>query len=237
MAKLFLQNGIHVNVEKPMTVTVAEAEELLAIAKQNNLILCVGHSERFNPAFRAVQGLVKKPVHIDLQRHASFKPRGSDVSVAHDLMIHDMDLAISLDSTPCKIVHAVGGKVLTKTLDWADCDLEFASGATAHISVSRMAPQMTRFMKVSDGHRAYEANLQTGDYAVLTPSKTEVGFSVEQKNAGKGDNLLLETEAFIRAVLGEADPVITGRHGLEALRLVEEVVKRIEHAGDSGRKL
>jgi predicted dehydrogenase len=227
MAKLFLQNGIHVNVEKPMTVKVSEAQELLALAKSKGLVLCVGHSERFNPAYRALKEIVQKPVHMDLQRHASFKSRGSDVSVVHDLMIHDLDLAISMDPSACKITRAVGGVMMTKTLDWADCGLKFASGATAHISVSRMAPQMTRAMKVFDAERAYEANLQTGDLAVMTPSKTELGFVVEQKNCGKGDNLLLETEAFFRAVLGEAAPIITGEHGLEALRLVEEVVSSI----------
>ena len=227
IAKFFLLNKVHVNVEKPMTVTVEQGAELIALAKQNNLVLCVGHSERFNPAFQQLKSLTKNVRHIDLQRHAPYKSRGADVSVVHDLMIHDLDLALNLDSSAVRIIDVEGGALVSPTLDWANCKLQFESGATAHISVSRMAPLMTRAMKVIDSNQVLEANLQTGDLSVMSPTAGAIGFNIETKNCGKGDNLLLETQSYFRAVLKESKAVITGDDGLKALQLAEQIVQKI----------
>ncbi len=227
MAKLFLENGIHVNVEKPMTVTTVEAETLVAMAKAKKLTLCVGHSERFNPAFQAMKSEIKKISHMDLQRHAPYKSRGAEVSVVHDLMIHDIDLALSLDSSSCQVIRAEGGALLSKTLDWANADLHFSSGATAHISVSRMAPQMTRVLKVIEASCCHEVNFQTGDWSLLSPTTPDLGLKIEVKNCGKGDNLKLETEAYFQAVLNQAPSAITGEDGRRALRIVEQVIAKV----------
>jgi predicted dehydrogenase len=142
-------------------------------------------------------------------------------------MIHDLDLAMSLDSSACQVVDAQGGTVLSQTLDWANCKLQFASGTTANISVSRVAPQMTRSIKVFEAKRSLEANLQSGDLTVLKPSAEGSALDVQTKNCGKGDNLLLETEAYFHSVLGENKSVITGEDGLQALKLCEQVLQKV----------
>ncbi len=239
IAKLFLDNRVHVNVEKPMAVTSSEANELISLAKSKNLILCVGHSERFNPTFQALRGHIRFARHFDLQRHSSYKSRGTDVSVVHDLMIHDIDLALSLDQSHCEVSYAQGGKFISSTLDWAQACLRFSSGTTAWISVSRMAASASRLLKVVEKDCCHEVNFQTGEWSILSPiqreSKSEGGISaplgtglaVEVRSGGKGDNLLSETEAFFKAVLQQSPPMVTGEDGCRALRIVEQVVSFI----------
>ena len=223
VAKMFLENGVHVNVEKPIAATVDQAQKLITLAKSKGLVLTVGHSERFNPAYRFLQNQNHKPVFMDLQRHSPYKSRGADVSVVHDLMIHDLDLALNLDSTEVKVNRAQGGRVLSPTLDWARCELQFASGAQAHISVSRLAAQMTRTLKLVTSQGVSEVNLQTGDLAVSRVEGREV--VVATQSFGKSDNLLQETENFFHSVLGDSLPMISGAQGLRALQLCEDVVQ------------
>jgi len=227
IARFFLEKGIHINVEKPMTVTVEQAYELVRIAKEKGLVLCVGHSERFNPAFRELKTKISKPKYIELSRHAPYKSRGADVSVVHDLMIHDLDLALSLDESSYKVTDVVGGKIISTTYDYAAVTIQFESGLDVRISVSRLAGAMTRMMKVICSEKVFEANLQTGDL-IMTSKDSAQGLVTTATNCGKGDNLLLETEAYFYACLGEKTPFITGEQGLRALSVAEEICRRIE---------
>ena len=147
LTKMFLEAGIHVNVEKPITVNVSEAQELIALAKKKNVILTVGHSERFSPVFTRLRELVINPLYVELFRHAPFKPRGAEVSVLHDLAIHDVDLALNLcapqlsDTRDVTVTHAAGSRLATQQLDWSQFSLAFAGvKAKALVPIGSIGP-------------------------------------------------------------------------------------------------
>jgi len=226
VAQLFLQNRVHVNVEKPMTVTTEQARELVALAKKMGVTLCVGQSERFNPVITEIRSRAIDIQSLELHRHAPYKSRGADVSVIHDLMIHDLDLAVFLLGGRPKVVSAKAGRLLSPSWDWARCELSFPNGKSAFISVSRMAAAMTRSVRVFASPRVYEGNLGTGDLTTIQLKSQDIQQPPEVlvHNCGKGDNLLLETVAFLRAVRGDAQPLVSGEDGCLAVELVDQVL-------------
>ena len=228
-AKMFLENGVHVNVEKPMALNSVEAAQLVSIAKANSLCLAAGHSERFNPAFIELKKALHRPKLLEFCRHAPFKARGSEVSVILDLMIHDLDLMLSMDSTQVRVTMAQGGSLVSETYDWATAAFEFESGMKCTMSSSRVAPAMVRSIRAAHTAGIITANLQTGD---LEFAKKSDGIepSVVQTvvSAGRGDNLLAETESFVSAVLGKSHLVASGEAGEKALALAEIVIGSIE---------
>jgi predicted dehydrogenase len=227
IAKLFLNNGVHVNVEKPMTVTAGEAEELIGLANKNSLKLAVGHSERFAPLFSAMRGSSKVPQYLELQRHAPYKSRGAEVSVILDLMIHDLDLMLAMDSSKPTLVGAAHGCLVSPSPDWAIADFQFASGLHAHISVSRVASVMSRSLKIVENGLVQIGNFQTGELEVGRLSSDNQFLPQYISPApGKGDNLLLETRNFIKSIQGNETLVVDGTAGLRALALAEEVFKK-----------
>lgn len=230
LAKLFLQNGIHVNVEKPICLKASEAEELVQLAEAKNLTLCVGHSERYNPGYQELLKQVKSPRYIELNRYAPFKLRGSDVSVLHDLMIHDIDLMLNMDSSPWKLVSASAGKLVTKTYDWCSAGFQFESGLFCQINCSRLAKEMVRSIRAIEDKSIWIANLQTGDIEKATAidhPEHPVGSAVH--NVGRGDNLLTETEAFLKAIQKNSSgpKAVTGKDGLKALQVVDRILSHI----------
>jgi predicted dehydrogenase len=228
-AKFFLSHGVHVNVEKPITVEVSEAKELLRLAQEKNLTLAVGHSERFSPVFAALKAELKAPQFFELQRHAPFKARGAEVSVVHDLMIHDLDLLLDLDSSAVEVVSAQAGKVISDTLDWVTASFRFASGRQAFISVSRLAATMTRMIKVFEEDKIVSGNFQTGDLELGTiKAGSGSEFSYQTRSVGKGDNLLLETENFVLALQNMAELKVPGLAGVRALELAEQVIHQAQ---------
>ena len=234
LAKFFLQNGIHVNVEKPICLKRSEAAELVSLAQQKKLTLCVGHSERFNPAFRELRQVLQRPRFLEFNRYAPFKVRGSDVSVLHDLMIHDLDLMLSMDQTPCRLVTAQAGKMVTKTYDWSSASFEFESGLKVQVNCSRLAKEMTRTIRAIDSHHIWLANLQTGELEQTKPSgnaETPVAFDI--RTAGRGDNLLSETEAFLMAIQGKPAQAVHGEDGSKALDLVEKIIAFVESRSEA----
>ncbi|MEZ0391052.1 MAG: Gfo/Idh/MocA family protein [Pseudobdellovibrionaceae bacterium] len=229
LARFFLQAGLHVNVEKPICLRVSEAQELVKLAAEKKRVLCVGHSERFNPAFRELKNQVQNPRFIEFNRYAPFKVRGSDVSVLHDLMIHDLDLMLSMDSSPCRLVTAQAGMLATKTYDWCSATFEFASGLKAQVNSSRLAKEMTRTIRALDSQHIHLSNLQTGELEqtrLTGNAESPVGFEV--RNVGRGDNLLAETESFLQAIRGQNNHAVRGDEALKALELVETIIASIE---------
>ena len=230
LAQFFLENKIHVNVEKPICLKTSEAEILVKLAEKNNLTLCVGHSERYNPAYQELCKNIKDPEYIEFNRYAPFKLRGSDVSALHDLMIHDIDLMLAMDSSPYKLVSAQAGKMVTKTFDWCSAGFQFESGLLCQINCSRIAKEMVRAIRAIDHQAIWIANLQTGDlektFAVDHPEHP-VGVSVV--NVGRGDNLLTETEAFLKAIhKNRTGPAaVTGRDGMKALEVVDQILQHL----------
>lgn len=226
LAKMFLESGVHVNVEKPMTVTAEEAQILVDTALEKNLVLSVGHSERFSAVFSELKARCANKAHfLELQRHAPFKVRGSDVSVIHDLMIHDLDLLFNLKSASAKLVAVSGGKTLTSQYDWVSAQFQFSDGAGATVFVSRIAKEMSRTIKVITNENTYLANFQNGDLEVGEMKDKEVVFQTLQ--LGKTDNLLKETEDFILSIKGHKKPLVSGHDGLSAMRWVEEIVSQL----------
>lgn len=226
LAKYFLENNIHVNVEKPMTSTCKEGHELVRLAKEKNKLLSVGQSERFNPAYQSCLKMIKRPIYMELNRLAPYKSRGADVSVIHDLMIHDLDMVLSMDPTPYQVLMARGGKILSPTLDWASATLRFESGLNVHINSSRVSTQMIRNFRVYDGQSQLIADLQTGVVELARGENKEVHHQTIE--CGKGDNLLAETEAFLSAILQNKELVVSGDQGLRALEAVEAVQAMID---------
>ena len=148
IAKFFLENNKNLLVEKPFTLTVAEADELIRFAEEKNLVVAVGHLERFNPAVQHIAGLVKKPLFIEIQRLGPFSPRSLDVDVVMDLMIHDLDIILQWEKSPLKNVHAAGVPIISSKVDIANVRLEFDSGLVANVTASRVSQKKTRKLRV-----------------------------------------------------------------------------------------
>lgn len=236
VAQFFLENNVHVHVEKPLTATVAEAEELCRIAKDKNLVLQVGHVERFNPALVAAKDKLGVPLFLEVHRLAPFKPRSIDVDVVLDLMIHDLDVVMSLVKSPVKSVSAVGTPVLTKTYDIANVRLEFESNAVANLTASRVSLNSTRKFRVFQKSQYLSIDFGSGEVNLTTKTGEwipgeEPPLSIESWNLEKGDALMAEDKAFVAAVRGEGPCLVTGEDGLNALRVAEliraDIAKRL----------
>ncbi|MBN1197052.1 MAG: Gfo/Idh/MocA family oxidoreductase [Candidatus Aminicenantes bacterium] len=148
IARHFISSGCHVLVEKPMTRTLGEADELIRLAAEAGVVVGVGHLERFNPAVQWVRPLVKRPLFIESQRLGSFSPRSLDIDVIMDLMIHDLDIILDMDASPVKEIRAVGVPIISSRVDIANVRLEFASGLVANLTASRVSQKKTRKLRI-----------------------------------------------------------------------------------------
>jgi predicted dehydrogenase len=227
VAKYFLQHGVHVLVEKPMTETIQQGRELVEIAASRNVKLQVGHVERFNPALIAAQAKLLEPLFIECHRLAPFKPRGVDVDVVLDLMIHDIDVVLSLLKSPVKSVSAVGTPVLTSQVDIANARLEFESGAIANLTASRVSQKATRKFRIFQRQQYLSIDFGTGEVNLTTKTgewkDEQIPLEFESWNLEKGDALLAETEAFLRSIRAGERPVVSGEDGLTALTVAEQI--------------
>lgn len=230
VAKMFLQNGVHVNVEKPITATVPQAEELVALAAKNNLKLAVGHIERFNPSVNELKKHLKNPRMIELTRMAPYKLRGADVSVLLDLMIHDMDLLFWLSGSEIETMVASGTKLVSKELDTASASFKMKNGVHGIINVSRVSTGMQRAIRVLQDDCTLFAN--TGTHEIEKVEKghgsAEELVKVTKWTVGKEDALQKETDAFVDCVLKNSAPGVSGLDGLKALKAIEDVQRMIE---------
>ena len=147
LPRFFCRHDVHVLLEKPITTTVAEARDLIAIAAKNNLVFQVGHLERFNPALDAVRGILNRPGFIDATRVAPYKPRGTDVSIVLDLMVHDLDIISTIIGSEVKSISASGACVYSSTPDIANARIEFENGAVANVTASRISLQGDRSIR------------------------------------------------------------------------------------------
>ena len=237
VARDCLAAGLHVLVEKPITVTVAEADELIALAQKQQRILQVGHLERYNPAWLVVRDRIKAPVFIEAHRMAPFKPRGIDVSVVLDLMIHDLDLILPLVASPLKEIRASGVSVLTDGVDIANARLEFANGCVANITASRTSTGSMRRLRVFQHHEYL--SIDFGERKVSITRKRddliegEPPIDTETFQQPPGDALLTEIRAFVAAVKSgsldtpPAKNICSGRDGREALAVALEIERMI----------
>jgi predicted dehydrogenase len=241
VAKAALERGLHVMIEKPLASTLEEADELLAIARRTGAVVQTGHVERFNRAVRAALPFVDAPRFIDSDRLAPFNPRGSDVAVVLDIMIHDIDLVRTLVGAPVGEVSAVGVPVLTPFVDIANARLSFASGAVANITSSRVSRERMRKVRIfqQSGYLSLDLGAGTGEFlrlrgdldlAELAKAPLQLEAFVERVplEAPDGEPLRLEFESFVSAVRGESPVVVTGEDGREALAVALRIVREIE---------
>jgi predicted dehydrogenase len=217
-----LRAGKHVLVEKPIAATLAQADELAGLAAERRLVLQVGHLERFSAAFGALEGKLGPPLYIEATRIAPFKPRGTDVSVILDLMIHDLDLILSLVASPIESVDAVGAAVASEHADIANARIRFANGAVATIAASRIAARTERRMRVfaQDGYLAMDfANRRLSVIARGRgkPVPGVAGFGMEEVSWQDHDALAAEHAAFVASVLDGAPVLVDAAVGRRAL--------------------
>lgn len=230
LARDFLENGIHVLVEKPMTATSAQGRELTRIADRNDLRLQVGHVERFNPALLSARQRLSTVQFIECHRLAAFKGRGADVNVVLDLMIHDLDLILSLLGSRPASVSAVGISVLTDTADIANARIEFDSGAIANVTASRVSTGAQRKFRVFTEGRYLSIDFGAGEVQLVSRTDTaeRAALSEERWSLARGDALLAEVESFCNAIRTRSPCEVSGRDGVLALEVAERIIADIE---------
>lgn len=235
VAKDCFQSGCHVLLEKPVTQTVEEVDELIALAQSKNLVFQVGHLERFNPAVRALEGVLNNPLFIESQRLAPFKPRGTDVSVVLDLMIHDIDILLNLVPHPLTKVNSVGVPVLSDEVDIANARLQFENGCVANVTASRASRETLRKMRIFQQDAYVSVDFQSREIAIyrkkkgvsLIPGLPDI--VVENRRFDHGDPLQDEIDAFVLSVLSGAPPIVSGADGKRALQAAIQISGKLWH--------
>ena len=241
VAKAALEAGKHVFIEKPITATLEQAEELLDIARKNGALVQIGHVERFNRAVRAALPYVSRPRFIESERLALFSLRGADVAVVLDLMIHDIDLVLTLVGDTAEEISAVGVPVLTPMLDIANARVTFSSGAVANITSSRISRDRVRKIRIfqESGYMSLDLAAGSGHFfrlkEKLDPSRALAGpvnitdfVDHISLTAPEGEPLRLEFDSFVAAINGESPVVVTGEDGKRALSVALRIVAEIE---------
>lgn len=233
VASVCFKHGVDVLLEKPMTVTLAEADELIGLAEEKQLVFQVGHLERFNPAVVAMQPSLTTPVFIESNRMSSFKRRGVDVDVVLDLMIHDIDIVLTVIDSPLKTIHTVGAPVVTDTTDIANARLIFENGATANITVSRISMTNIRKMRIFqpgsyinvDFANKKVMTIQLGDELLKSGMPKQ---NIEVKSFDGQDALLNEISHFVNHVRQRTSPDVSGTEGRKALDVALRVMEQIK---------
>lgn len=241
-----LKAGKPLFIEKPICATVDEGERLVQMAKENGAILQVGHIERFNRAFRSLNEVAVKPRFIEAHRLSTWSSRGVDVAVVHDLMIHDLDLILTLAQSEPVHVHANGVGVISDHVDIATTRIEFADGMVANVTASRISLKRMRKLRMfgENEYISLDMNKGTCEFVGATPDGETVpddvqylgaldigtrhrGIFMRTTEAPEDDAMRLELTAFCNAITTGTTPVVSGEDGLKALKLAETIVKVI----------
>lgn len=234
IAKAFLDQGVHVLVEKPIAGTLDEADDLIETARRRNVVLQVGHLERFSSARQAMDRVVGRPLYIEANRISPFRPRGTDVSIVLDLMIHDIDLVLSLVDAPVTNVDAVGAPVLSALEDIASCRIRFANGCVANITASRISLKNERKMRIFQPSAYLSVDFLAQKLLVARKIAGDQGMpniTIDEQTLVEGDSLQRQIESFLAAARGEQPPVVSG----EAGRLALETAMRIRDSLEQHR--
>lgn len=244
-ARVAIKSGKHVFIEKPISTTVEEAEEIIALAKEYNVKGQVGHVERFNPAFKAVKDKIENPMFIETHRLAEFNPRGTDVPVVLDLMIHDIDAILSVVQFKVKSVNASGVAVISDSPDISNARIEFENGCVANITSSRISMKnmrKSRFFqkdayisvdyldKVCEVVKMKEAPEVPGDFDMILQNAEGVKKQIYYDNPTVEPNnaILDELESFADAINNNTTPVVTLEQATEALRVAYQIIDSME---------
>jgi predicted dehydrogenase len=244
IAGSLLQSGIDVLVEKPIAASLAEADALINLAAHHQRILQVGHLERFNPAVIAVHPYIHMPMFFEAHRLSIFTPRSLDVDVILDLMVHDLDIVLSLVQSPVHSLQAVGLPVLSRKVDIANVRIEFASGCVANFTASRVSTERVRKLRFFQPHQYISIDYarqdllfidvkpqSTSEPAPPDPARILSGLALSKPTVTPGEPLRLEIESFLESVRTRRQPQVTGQEGRAALALALEINAAIaEHA-------
>jgi predicted dehydrogenase len=262
-ARELMAANVDVLIEKPLAATLAEADDIAAAAREFGRVVQVGHLERFNPAVRAVQGLLNQPMFFEVHRMSVFTPRSLDVDVVLDLMIHDLDIVMNLVGEPVREVRAVGLPVLSNKVDIANVRLEFENGCVANFTASRVSTERVRKMRFFQPHQYLSLDFARQDLllidvtaaaGLLHPTHRDetamdgaperLGAAAQHPSGGmemrkvtveEGEPLRLEIAAFLDAVRARVQPLVTVEDGRSALALALEINSAIaEHAHRTG---
>ncbi|MCL7764921.1 Gfo/Idh/MocA family oxidoreductase [Polaribacter sp. Z014] len=240
-AKLAIERGRHIFIEKPITKTVLEAEALKTLASQFHVLGQVGHVERFNPAFTAVKDKIENPMFIECHRLAEFNPRGTDVPVVLDLMIHDIDIILSVVKSQVKNVHASGVAVISDTPDIANARIEFENGCVANLTASRISMKNMRksrffqkdayisvnfLSKESEVVRMKDVPANPDEFAMILQNAEGVKKQIYFENPEVENNnaILDELESFAHSIKNNTSPVVSLRQGTEALKVAQMII-------------
>ncbi|WP_166381992.1 MULTISPECIES: Gfo/Idh/MocA family oxidoreductase [unclassified Polaribacter] len=240
-AKSAIEKGRHIFIEKPITKTVVEAEALKTLASQFHVLGQVGHVERFNPAFTAVKDQIENPMFIECHRLAEFNPRGTDVPVVLDLMIHDIDIILSVVKSQVKNVHASGVAVISETPDIANARIEFENGCVANLTASRISMKNMRksrffqkdayisvnfLSKESEVVRMKDVPANPDEFAMILQNAEGVKKQIYFENPEVENNnaILDELESFASSIKSNTSPVVSLRQGTEALKVAQMII-------------
>ena len=247
LAKKAIRKGKHVFIEKPLTHTLGEAKSLLKLSREAGVKIQVGHVERFNPAFLALEGTSLNPMFIEAHRLALFNPRGTDVSVILDLMIHDLDLVLSLVDSEVKFISASGVAVVSNTPDISNARIEFENGAVANLTASRISMKQMRKLRLfqRDAYisldfleknaqviRLYDkdaANVPNLDnlMELETNNGTKL-IHMEMPDIESVNSIRMELETFALSILDDNDPIVSIEDGYKALEVAHQIIEQIE---------
>lgn len=228
-----IEQGIHVLVEKPITETVSQAEHLIRLAEKHHIKLQVGHLERFNSARLALDSYLEKPLFIESERLAPFNPRGADVNVILDLMIHDIDMIQNMVRSPIASIVAQGTPVLTKAIDIANARITFNNHCVANITASRISFKTERKTRLFQRNSYITIDYQNKQFAVFKKGDGEMfpgipNIAQQQHFFEKSDALLEEIKAFIHCIEHDKTPLVTGKEGRDALETAERITALIQ---------
>jgi len=249
LVKKAFEKNVNVLVEKPITATIQEAEEIVKIADEKELILQVGHIERFNPALLSLDQYKLDPKFIQTDRLAQFNPRGTDVAVVLDLMIHDIDIILSLVKSNVKEIKASGVPVVSGNIDIANARLEFENGAVANVTASRISQKKMRKMRMFQQSGYIALDFITGVaevYRLIDQKEMDENHFISFGEMGVGEKkkfvvydqpeikqvnaLKYELELFVDSIKNKTKPVVSGEDGLKALKVAAEIIKKIEES-------
>ena len=238
VARELMKGGVDVLIEKPLAVTLAEADELVALADEHKRVAQVGHLERFNPAVRATVPLLTQPMFFEVHRLSVFTPRSLDVDVVLDLMIHDLDIVLTFAKSPVKEVRAVGLPILSGKVDIANVRLEFESGCVANLTASRVSTERVRKVRFFQPRQYVSLDYGRQEVLVFTVGEDGTGtpsvnpqIGVSKPEVASEEPLHAELKSFLHAVRERSTPVVSLHDGRRALALALEIISAIREHG------
>ncbi len=235
VAKRLLLKGCHLLVEKPVTDNVAHARELLKLAAREGLLLQVGHVERYNPGILALEKIIKEPRFIECHRNAPFQPRGTEVGVVLDLMIHDLDIIQHLVASPVESIEAAGVPILTAHEDIANARIKFKNGCIANVTTSRISPDRMRKIRIFQDDAYISLDYMAQEALVYRKKRNRI--VVDRLPIPKGEPLKLELNSFVECVRLGGKPQVPTESSLEALKIAVEVTREVEKSVRKLKKL